>query len=497
MNELYERYKEIKIKIADLDNILGVLSWDQEVNMPPAGADFRAQQIATLSGLVHEAATSDELVEVLNKLQEQDGLDFKERRNIKETFRQVSKHRKLNKAFIEKQSKTSSEAYQAWIQARKENKFSVFAPKLKEIVDLCREKAELIGYKSHPYDALMDDYEPGLTTVKVEQVFDDVKKNLAIFFEKIKDQPQPDQSFFDNKFEGGKQLDLCHDLITDLGYDWRAGRLDLSEHPFSTSFNARDARITTRVNESDLRESVWGSIHETGHALYELGLPVSEYGLPSGSPISLSIHESQSRLWENNVGKSYTYIKTYWPLFQRYFPQAFGNVTDKQFFRGLNAVVPDLIRINSDEVTYHFHILLRFEIEKGLIEGTYRVEDLEEIWNSKIKEYLYLDVPSPKQGVLQDIHWSHGSLGYFPTYSLGSFYAAQFFTQAEKDIPELQQQMEKRDFSQLLQWLRKNIHSCGHIYSSEELCEKVTGEGLNYKYFNDYLYKKYSQVYEL
>lgn len=497
MNELYEHYKQIKVKIADLDNILGVLSWDQEVNMPPAGAEFRAQQIATLSGIVHEAATSDELFDVLNKLQQLDGLSFKQERNIKETYRQVIKHKKLTKAFIERQSKTTSEAYQAWIQARQENEFSVFVPKLKEIVDLSREKAELVGYESHPYDALLDDYEPELTTAKVEHIFVDVKKNLAIFFDKIKDQSHPDQSFFNNKFDKQKQLELCRKLITDLGYEWNAGRLDLSEHPFSTSFNARDARITTRVSENDLRESIWGSIHETGHALYELGLPTSEYGLPSGSPISLSIHESQSRLWENNVGKSFTYIQSYWPLFQQFFPQAFGNVTHKQFFKGLNAVIPDLIRINSDEVTYHFHILLRFEIEKGLIEGTYRVEDLEEIWNSKIKEYLYLDVPSPKQGVLQDIHWSHGSLGYFPTYSLGSFYAAQFYAKAEQDIPGLSQQIEKHDFSQLLHWLRKNIHSCGHIYSSEELCEKVTGEGLNYKYFNDYLYKKYSQVYEL
>jgi carboxypeptidase Taq len=331
----------------------------------------------------------------------------------------------------------------------------------------------------------------------VEKVFVDVKKNLAAFFSKIKDRPEPEQNFLHSHFDKEKQLELCKNIITDLGYEWNAGRLDLSEHPFTTSFNARDSRITTRVNENDLRESVWGSIHEAGHALYELGLPTSEYGLPSGSPVSLGIHESQSRLWENNVGKSYNFIETYWPLFQQYFPDAFSKVSDMEFFRGLNTVKPDLIRINSDEVTYHFHILLRFEIEKSLIEGKTEVKDLEEIWNSKIKEYIGLDVPSPKMGVLQDIHWSHGSFGYFPTYSLGSFYASQFYHFADKAIPDLETDIQSKNFKPLLHWLRDNIHQYGHTYSSEELCVKATGEGLDYRYFNDYLDKKYALVYGL
>ncbi len=497
MDKTYQKYKELRHKIADLDNILAVLGWDQEVYMPIDGAGFRAQQIASLSGILHDMCTSQEYSDLLESLKENQSLNFIEKRNIAESWRILDKNRKLSRAFMERQSRIHSEAYQSWIKARQENSFAVFAPKLKEVVDLQREKAELFGYVVSPYDALLDDYEPGLTTDIVEKVFIDVKKNLTDFFSKIKGRPHPDYAFFDNHFDKAKQLELCRELATDMGYDWNAGRLDLSEHPFTTSFNAKDARITTRVNEKDLRESIWGTIHEAGHALYEQGLPVSEYGLPSGSPISLGIHESQSRLWENNVGKSSTYIKTYWNQFQKYFPEAFGNVSDMQFFRGLNTVKPDLIRINSDEVTYHFHILLRFEIEKNLIEGKTEVKDLEEIWNTNIKEYLDLDVPSPKLGVLQDIHWSHGSFGYFPTYSLGSFYAAQFYHFAEKAIPDLQKELDAKNFKPLLQWLRENIHQHGHTYSSEEICKRITGEGLNYKYFNNYLDKKYAEVYQI
>lgn len=497
MDGLYQKYVDIRKRITDLDNILAVLGWDQEVDMPIDGAAFRAQQIATLSGMQHDISTSQEYIDIVEKLTDDKTLDFKQRKNIQESWRIVSKTRKLSRDFMERESRTGSEAYQSWIKARQENNFTVFAPKLKEVVDLQREKADLIGYKVSPYDTLLDDYEPGLTTDTIEKIFIDVKQGLTEFFAKIKGRPDPDNSFFNNHFDKSKQLELCRELVTDMGYDWKAGRLDLSEHPFTTSFSMQDVRITTRVSETDLRESIWGSIHEAGHALYEQGLPVSEYGLPSGSAVSLGMHESQSRFWENNVGKSQTYIKTYLSLFQKHFPDAFGNISDMQFFRGLNTVKPDLIRINSDEVTYHFHILLRYEIEKSLIEGKTEVKDLEEIWNSKIKEYLGLDVPSPKMGVLQDIHWSHGSFGYFPTYSLGSFYAAQFYHFAEQAIPELQSEFESKNFRHVLDWLRENIHQHGHSYSSEELCKKVTGEGLNFKYFKDYLGKKYALVYQL
>lgn len=497
MTNLYTKYKEMKQKISDLGNTLAVMHWDQEVNMPEKGAHFRAQQISTLSGIVHELSTSAELEETLLALEKEKNLSFEQKRNVEESLRILRKDKKLNKDFVVKFSKAVSEAYQSWLQAKAESKFSIFAPKLNEIVELSKHKAEMLGYKDHPYDALMEDYEPGLTTAHVQKVFEDVKIQLGIFFEKIKDKPQPDDSILEGNFDKDKQFELSKKIVADLGYDFEAGRLDLSPHPFSTGFNPQDVRITTRINENQLSESIWGAIHETGHALYEQGLKPEEYGLPSGEPVSLSIHESQSRLWENNVGKSWTYMNAYWPLFQQYFPENFANKNAEDFFKAINKVQPNLIRIDADEVTYHFHVLLRFEIEKALIEGSAKIDDLEELWNSKIKEYLGLDVPSASQGVLQDIHWSHGSFGYFPTYSLGSFYAAQFYHAAQKAIPDLETQIAGKNFSSLLRWLRENIHQYGHLYSSEELCHKVTGEGLNYKYFNDYLYQKYTKVYDL
>ncbi|RYD76099.1 MAG: carboxypeptidase M32 [Sphingobacteriales bacterium] len=492
----YEKYKALRQKTADLENILGLLSWDQEVYMPQEGAQFRAQQQATLSGVVHEMSTSPEYIKTLEKLYAaKDKFPFTERKNIEESYKSLQKNRKLPTDFIQRESKAISEAYQAWMKARQENNFQVFKPQLRTIISLQRDKAELLGYKDHPYNALLDLYEPEMTVTKVDVIFADVRKNLSVFFGKIKDKQQPDDSFFNTNFDKETQMQICRKLVEDLGYSWKSGRLDLSEHPFSISFNPLDARITTRINETDIRESIWGSIHETGHAFYELGLPTEHYGLPAGSPVSLSMHESQSRLWENNVGKSQAYISAYMQELKNAFPYAFGNVTDTQFFKGLNKVQPDLIRINSDEVTYHFHILLRYELEKDLIGGTLSVNDLEEAWNAKIKEYLGLDVPSPKMGVLQDIHWSHGSLGYFPTYSLGSFYAAQFYHFAEQAIPNLTEQIANKQFGDLLNWLRENVHRHGHTFSSEELCKNATGEVLDYKYFDDYLNKKYASVY--
>jgi carboxypeptidase Taq len=497
MNEKYEKFRQIRSNIADLGNTHAVMHWDMEINMPAGGSDFRSQQISTLAGIIHDMMVSNEMGDILHSLNEQDGLTFKEKANVKESLRTYEREKKLDNAFVTKFSKTVSEAYQAWMKARGANDYKIFAPKLKEIFDLSREKAEKYGYTDHPYDALLDEYEPELTTKKVDEVFVGVKKGLAAVLDKIKDARQPDMSILAGTFDKNRQEELCRILATDMGFDWNCGRLDVSEHPFTTSFSPHDVRITTRYKETNFLESIWGVIHETGHALYEQGLPVSEYGLPSGEPVSLGIHESQSRLWENNVGKSLNYIDGYWKTFQKYFPDNFKDRSEADFFKALNKVEPNLIRTDSDEVTYHFHVLLRYEIEKGLIEGSLKVEDLEEIWNAKIKTYLGLDVPSPKMGILQDIHWSHGSVGYFPTYSLGTFYAAQFYVTANKAIPGLDEKIRNRQFSELLSWLRENIHSYGHIYNSEELCKKITGEGLNYRYFDEYIHAKFASVYGL
>jgi carboxypeptidase Taq len=266
-------------------------------------------------------------------------------------------------------------------------------------------------------------------------------------------------------------------------------------HPFTINFGASDVRVTTRIDQRNLSDCVTGTIHEGGHALYEQGLPGSEYGLPSGEAVSLGIHESQSRLWENNVGRSLRFWKGQFPELQKHFPEQLKNKSAQDIFSSFNVVQPSLIRINADELTYHFHIMIRFEVEKALFENKIQVADIPAYWNARYKDYLGIDVPSNAEGCLQDVHWSHGSFGYFPTYSLGSFYAAQFFTKAKKDIPALEDEIEKGNYSSLLKWLRENIHRHGKLYDAKTLCTRVTGEPLNFSYFMNYAKEKYGALY--
>ncbi len=287
------------------------------------------------------------------------------------------------------------------------------------------------------------------------------------------------------------------DLLKQMGFDFEAGRQDISSHPFTTNFGPLDVRVTTRVNENDFHEMTWSCIHEGGHALYEQGLLAENYGLPAGEPISLGIHESQSRLWENNVGRCLPYWKGNYKKLVHLFPENLANVDVTSFYKAINLVKPSLIRTNADELTYHFHILIRFEIEKALIENKITVEELPEYWNSKYKEYLGIDVTDDAHGVLQDIHWSHGSFGYFPTYSLGSFYAAQFYAQAKKDIKGLEAEIEKGNMKPLLNWLREKVHHHGRTLTSNELCLKLTGEALNFNHFMSYAKEKYGFIYNI
>ena len=282
-----------------------------------------------------------------------------------------------------------------------------------------------------------------------------------------------------------------------MGYNFDCGRQDISAHPFSTHFSPEDTRVTTRIDENNLSEMIWSCIHEGGHALYEQGILSENYGLPFGETISLGIHESQSRLWENNVGRSLAYWKKNFNSLKLIFPDKLSNISALDFYKAANNVKPSLIRTNADELTYHLHVLIRFEIEKSLIEGSVSVKDLPTIWNSKYKEYLNIDVPSDSQGVLQDIHWSHGSFGYFPTYTIGSFYAAQFYSQALKEIPNLESEVENGNMINLLNWLRLKIHKHGKKYDAQDLCIKVTGKKLEFKYFMEYAKEKYSEIYSI
>ncbi len=320
----------------------------------------------------------------------------------------------------------------------------------------------------------------------------DFVKNLQA----AKHQP-PSSATFKGKFPLAAQQEFNTKLAQDIGFDFGAGRMDISTHPFTTNFHPQDVRITTRYDEADIFSSIGSTIHEVGHALYEQGIPAEHFGTPLGEAISLGIHESQSRIWENNIGKSLPFWKHVYPRLQKAFPRPFGRIPLEAFYRTLNRVTPSLIRTESDEVTYNLHIILRFEIEKDLIEGRLKVKDLPEAWNAKMKEYLGVTVPNDRLGVLQDVHWAGGSIGYFPTYALGNVYAAQFYASAHTHLPGLERDLARGNFATLREWLRKEIHAHGKFYTAESLVRRVTGEPLQTKYFIEYLTRKYTEIYRL
>ncbi len=494
-SELYMDYSAHMKKIADVRYSAAVLQWDQETYLPPKGAEFRGQQIATLSEIAHEWAIEPALGELLQELSQRGDLTDNQQRNVQLSLEDYTKQKKFTPAFIRQLSEASSRAFHSWISARNANSFAVFSGELSNMVQLKKEEAEIAGYTGHRYNALLDQYEKGCTVALLDNVFGSVRQPLKDLLDRIGRQPQVDDSFLRGFYPHQQQWDFGMGLIRQMGFDFEAGRQDLSEHPFTTNFSSQDVRITTRVDEQDFNNMTWSCIHETGHALYEQGLPADQYGLPLGEYASLSIHESQSRLWENNVGRSRSWWSTIYPRLQAVFPERLGSIPAEAFYRGINKVEPSLIRTEADEVSYHFHVMIRYELEKNLIEGTLATTDIPAWWNEKYAAWLGVHVPDDKRGCLQDVHWSHGSFGYFPTYSLGSFYAAQLFIAAENQDNTIKPGVASGDTSALLRWLRQHIHQYGRRFTSEELCARATGKTLDVSYFLGYLLDKYANIY--
>ncbi|HLR38002.1 MAG TPA: carboxypeptidase M32 [Chitinophagaceae bacterium] len=497
MNNNYRTYIEKMQQIADIRNAAAVLNWDEETNLPEKGAAFRGKQLATLSTLAHDCFADKELGTLLQKLSTDTTLNEVQKRNISKTLEYYQKNKKYSSKFVHQLSVASSRSYHAWIKARKENNFSLYQPALEKMISLKQQEAEFLGYTSHPYDALLDDFEKGATVKMLDRLFDQVKTGLQPFIDKILSQLPLDNRLLHQHFDKNMQWEFSLSLLQAMGFDFKAGRQDLSEHPFTTSFNAQDVRVTTRIDENDFAFITWSSIHEGGHALYEQGLPADQYGLPAGEATSLSIHESQSRLWENNIGRGRSFWKYFYPQLQKRFPEQLKDNTLQAFYQSMNKIQTTPIRTESDELTYHFHILIRYEIEKGLLSGDISVHNLKEAWNAAYKKYLGIDIQDDKSGVLQDIHWCHGGFGYFPTYSLGSFYAAQFYQTAIQQIPDLEREIAQGNFDKILHWLRTNIHQYGSLYKSEELCKRVTGTTLDFNFFMNYAQKKYGEIYQL
>ncbi len=493
--ELYDEYKTKMQKIADVKYASAVLQWDQETYLPPKGNEFRGRQIATLTEIAHQQFTDEKNGALLNELMSKDDLSDKEKRNVQLSLEDFNKANKFTSHFVRQMSETVNKSFHAWIQARKDNSFSVFEKPLDDLIQLKKQEADLLGYQNHPYNALMNDFDKGLTVAIVDKVFADLQPQLTVLLEEIKNKPQVDSSFLHLHFDKDSQWKFGIEILKRMQFDFEAGRQDISEHPFTINFNNADVRVTTRIDENDFGNMAWSCIHEGGHALYEQGLPGEQYGLPLGEYCSLSIHESQSRLWENNVGRALPFWQHNFSLIKTFFSKQLNNIPIDEFYKAINKVQPSLIRTEADELTYHFHVMIRYEIEKMLIEGSIKTKDIPAYWNEHYKKYLGIIVADDKSGCLQDVHWSHGSFGYFATYSLGSLYAAQLYAAIVKENASIEKEIAEGNNNSLLQWLNKNIYQHGKYYTSEELCFKATGETLNSTHFIRYATKKFAHIY--
>ena len=495
LNKKYGDYTAHLKKIADIRYSIAVLQWDQETYMPQKGASFRAQQVATLSEMSHELFTRESFKNILQDLLSASDLDENQQKNVALSWYDYTQQEKLSGDFVRRLSEATSNSFQAWVTAKKENRFTVFEPHLNGLLELKKQEAAYLGFEDHPYNALLNQYERGCTVKLLDKVFTSLQGPLKDLLGRITARPQVEDGFLMRHYPKEKQWQFGMDLIKQLGFDFDGGRQDIAEHPFTTNFSSQDVRLTTRIDENDFSNMTWSCIHECGHGLYEQGLPATGYGLPLGEYTSLSIHESQSRLWENNVGRSLDCWRYFFPKAQACFPQSLGDISLPDFYKGINKVQPSFIRTEADELTYHFHVQVRYELEKKLIEGSLQAKDIPAWWNEHYHQLLGVVVPDDRQGCLQDVHWSHGSFGYFPTYSLGSLYAAQFFAFAQKNIPDLTMHITNGEYKPLLNWLRTCIHVHGRKFTSEELCNRITGEGLNIDFFMQYASNKYKEIY--
>lgn len=503
-NKDYQALLKISRHAKVLDGISQLLHWDQETYMPEGAAQIRAEQVEVLAEIIHKEKISRQFSTALGKLINvkngtviSKNINNGEKAALQQWRHDYIKATALPTKFVKDFARLTSQAVQVWRVARQENSFQKFAPFLEKIIEKNREKADLYGYEDHPYDALLDDFEQGMTTKEISTLFQSLGKSVVQLLKKITSAKQVDASFLNGKFDHAKQMDFGKLVLKDIGFDMTRGRLDISTHPFSQSSHPTDSRITTRINDTGLMDCFSAILHECGHSLYEMGLPTEHYGSPLCESISLGVHESQSRWWETRIGQSKPFWKHYLPLLKKTFKGKLDDVSLDAFYRGINRVEPSFIRVEADEVTYSLHVIIRFEIEKALIEGNLNVREIPEAWNSKMKSYLGIVPKNDAQGCLQDIHWSLGGFGYFPTYTLGNLFAAQLFESFEKDNPKWKEQVSQGNLTFIKDWLYKSIHQYGRQYTSKELIKKVTGKPFSSEPYLNYLNEKYKDIYSL
>lgn len=494
MDKIME-FKDYLKSMEDLASAIALLEWDARVNMPKKGIEGRSDALAYLSGEYFKKETSDQMKEFIQYFEDVEGLNEVMQAAVKNCRKKYDLSKKIPENRYVEFVKASALSTAAWEEAKESSDFSIFQPHLQKIVDFKKEFVEYWGYQDDKYNTFLDIYEPGITVGKLDEVFGELKNELVDMLKKIANSPvKIDSTCFKQYFPKIEQEEFSLFILQKMGFDFEAGRLDESVHPFTTNFNNRDVRITSHYYEHEFRSALFSAIHEGGHAIYEQDIPDSLRGTLLGTGASMGIHEAQSRFYENIIGRSMAFWKYFYPEVKNRFKQ-FADVSFDEFYKGINEVLPSLIRTEADELSYGIHIIIRYEIEKDLINGRIKVEDLPEIWNEKYKEYLGVEPSNDAEGVLQDVHWSDGSFGYFPSYALGNLYSAQFLNKIVKDVPNIFEEMETGNLSIVHTWLKDNIHCYGAVYQPQELIQKVTGEKLKAKYFVDYLKDKYGKVY--
>ncbi len=499
-------FQNLKTRLADIHNLhmaSAVLGWDQHTYMPAQGAPARSKQLGTLAKLAHEMFVAPETLTLLAAAESEAAAtpgDSDERAFVRIARRNLDKSTKVPTSLVVETTEVCSLADGIWAQARAENNYPAFAPWLDRILKLKRQYAAAIGIPAGgvTYDVLLDDYEEGMTVATLNPLFETLKQHLIPLVAKIvqhKDRVSDEPLTRD--FDEPAQEQFSRTVLQELGYDFTRGRLDRAVHPFCTNFSQNDVRITTRFEKNWMPGALFGSLHEMGHAFYEMGVDPAYEATPLGGGVSLGIHESQSRLWENLVGRSLPFWERHFPMLQKAFPTPTRSLTLENFWRAINCVSPSFIRVEADEVTYNLHIILRFEMEQELLENRLSVNDAPAAWNDRMKKYLAITPPTDREGILQDVHWSGGGIGYFPTYTLGTVLASQLFAAARRALPSLDSDLRTGIYSPLREWLRTRLHQFGSKFPPQQLIQKATGKPLSPDDYLAYLQQKFTAIYAL
>ncbi len=481
-------------ELSTLEQVASLLGWDEQTYMPSGASPDRAQQNSAIAGIIHERLTSPRMGKLIKALKKQE-LSADGKVVLREVEHKWKRASSVPCSLVKEISKTESQGLEAWMRARKDSDFKKLEPVLGKMIDLKMQVAEHVGYEDKPYDALLDDYEPGMKTRDVEALFGRLTTKLAPIAKKILDEPAPKNAIPKGIYPLEDQRKFLCVLATSMGFNMDCGRIDMSAHPFTTG-GCRDVRITFRYQEDNPYFSIFPIIHEAGHALYEQGYREKHYGTPLAEAVSMGLHESQSRMWENVVGRSLPFWTHFYPQMQQAFPK-FRKVSLGAWYREINRVSRSYIRVEADELTYNLHIAVRFEVEDAIFDGRLKTGEIPSFWNERFEKYLGIEVPDDSQGCLQDVHWPSGGFGYFPSYTMGNLYAAQLWDAAKRQVPGLEDRIAAGDLGAMLGWLRQNVHLHGKRYSTADLMKRVTGDKISEDYFIRYAREKYGKLYDV